>query len=93
MDGSYSKITQHISFPFELNMKSYVSSSGNHDDQECVYDLSSVVVHLGSSLSSGHYISHCWNPVAGLAHLECMCPVLPKLHNSYQPRTMHCGLA
>lgn len=82
VNGSYSKIVQHIKFPFELNMKPYIVASSNLDDQECVYDLSSVVVHLGSSLSSGHYISHCWNPMAGLYREDCMCHSSFSLHGA-----------
>lgn len=74
------KINTHIQFPQLLNLTQYCASpkvgvvSISHDVIEQasfvdepdskLYDLSSVIVHHGIGLQSGHYTAYCWNPEA-----------------------------
>lgn len=57
---SSSKMKQAVSYPMFLDMSEYCE-----DQQKTLpvkYQLISVVVHEGRSLSSGHYIAHCKQP-------------------------------
>jgi ubiquitin carboxyl-terminal hydrolase 22/27/51 len=54
-----------VQFPLELNMLPYTSRAKGQDVREnfelarsCVYDLISVVVHVGE-MDTGHYVSYC----------------------------------
>ncbi|KAH0720394.1 hypothetical protein KY285_005197 [Solanum tuberosum] len=48
------KVDKHVSFPLELDMLHYTNKINN---EEMKYDLYAVIVHLGFSISSGHYYS------------------------------------
>ncbi|KAJ1395628.1 Ubiquitin specific protease, conserved site [Sesbania bispinosa] len=53
-DGVYvEKIDKHIDFPLELDLQPYTTS--NENNVPLKYDLYAVVVHTGSSSTSGHY--------------------------------------
>lgn len=54
---SRAKIDTQVRFPFVLDLKDYSSSGAQHT----VYDLTSVVLHHGAGLLSGHYTSYCYN--------------------------------
>lgn len=55
---SSSKMKQAVSYPMFLDLTEYCESK----DLPVKYQLLSVVVHEGRSLSSGHYIAHCKQP-------------------------------
>lgn len=55
-----SKMKQAVSYPMFLNMTQYCEKTDNLLPVK--YQLISVVVHEGRSLSSGHYITHCKQP-------------------------------
>ena len=61
--GHTGKLHRKISFPLELDMHPFMSKEV--DNYGARFSLSAVVVHQGSSLSSGHYYSYCRSP-AGL---------------------------
>jgi ubiquitin C-terminal hydrolase len=53
-DGSFvEKIDKHLDFPLDLDLRPF--SSDNSNDDEYKYDLYAIVVHTGSSSTSGHY--------------------------------------
>lgn len=54
-----------VRFPLQLNMLPYTHRGGTRDSREnmelersCMYDLLSVVVHVGE-IETGHYVSYC----------------------------------
>ncbi|XP_055364877.1 ubiquitin carboxyl-terminal hydrolase 48 isoform X6 [Betta splendens] len=53
--GHKKKLNTFISFPEQLDMGPFLE--GNQD-QNCVYELSAVLIHRGISAYSGHYIAH-----------------------------------
>lgn len=55
--SSRAKIDTQVRFPFVLDLKDYCTSGA----QQTVYDLTSVVLHHGAGLLSGHYTSYCYN--------------------------------
>lgn len=55
---SSSKMKQAVSYPMFLDLTEYCESK----ELPVKYQLLSVVVHEGRSLSSGHYIAHCKQP-------------------------------
>lgn len=57
---SLSKMKQAVSYPMFLDLTEYCDPSMNSIPAR--YQLISVVVHEGRSLSSGHYIAHCKQP-------------------------------
>ncbi|KAH3682088.1 hypothetical protein WICPIJ_006937 [Wickerhamomyces pijperi] len=56
--NSSTKVKQGVSYPSLLNLTPYTTSG----EDGAVYQLISVVVHAGRSVSSGHYIAHCLQP-------------------------------
>ncbi|KAJ3577761.1 hypothetical protein NPX13_g2809 [Xylaria arbuscula] len=64
-DRAASKIRTKVQFPLQLNMLPYTTkgqSDNGKESQElnrsCVYDLLSVVEHVGE-IDTGHYVSYC----------------------------------
>lgn len=64
-DHAASKIDAPVDFPLQLNMLPYTNRVRSRDSREnmelqrsCVYDLLSVVVHVGE-IETGHYTSYC----------------------------------
>lgn len=57
---SSSKMKQPVSYPMFLNLSEYCNDISK--TLPVKYQLISVVVHEGRSLSSGHYIAHCKQP-------------------------------
>ncbi|KAI2634554.1 ubiquitin carboxyl-terminal hydrolase [Xylaria nigripes] len=64
-DRAASKIRAKVQFPLQLNMLPYTTkgqSENSRDSQElnrsCIYDLMSVVEHVGE-IDTGHYVSYC----------------------------------
>ncbi|KAM0667826.1 hypothetical protein ACQRIU_003691 [Beauveria bassiana] len=64
-DHAASKVDVPVHFPLQLNMLPYTNRVRSRDSREnmelqrsCVYDLLSVVVHVGE-LETGHYTSYC----------------------------------
>ncbi|KAM3327055.1 ubiquitin carboxyl-terminal hydrolase 20-like [Capsicum chacoense] len=56
-DGSIvQKVDKHISFPLELDLLPYTENIQSYNE-EMKYDLYAVIVHAGSTSSSGHYYS------------------------------------
>eukprot|EP00730_Choanoeca_flexa_P003111 TRINITY_DN11291_c0_g2_i3.p1 TRINITY_DN11291_c0_g2~~TRINITY_DN11291_c0_g2_i3.p1 ORF type:complete len:627 (+),score=89.06 TRINITY_DN11291_c0_g2_i3:16-1896(+) len=54
------KISKHVAFSFELDMGPYMGSS-----TAIMYDLVSLIVHEGRSMSGGHYKCYAYNPSIG----------------------------
>lgn len=55
--SSSSKVKQGVSYPSLLDLSQYTTNNEN-----ALYQLISVVVHEGRSVSSGHYVAHCRQP-------------------------------
>ena len=55
--SSSSKVKQGVSYPLILDLSQYTTRA-----EPVLYQLISVVVHAGRSVSSGHYIAHCRQP-------------------------------
>ncbi|KAH3675921.1 hypothetical protein WICMUC_002217 [Wickerhamomyces mucosus] len=55
--NSSTKVKQGVSYPLNLNLTQYTSKN-----EPVLYQLISVVVHEGRSVSSGHYVAHCRQP-------------------------------
>ncbi len=55
--NSSSKVKQGVSYPLILDLSQYTTRH-----EPVLYQLISVVVHEGRSVSSGHYVSHCRQP-------------------------------
>lgn len=55
--SSSSKVKQGVLYPLILDLSPYTTSH-----QPVLYQLISVVVHAGRSVSSGHYVAHCRQP-------------------------------
>uniref|UniRef100_A0A3P8WKN3 Ubiquitin carboxyl-terminal hydrolase 48 n=1 Tax=Cynoglossus semilaevis TaxID=244447 RepID=A0A3P8WKN3_CYNSE len=53
--GHKKKLNTFICFPEQLDMGSFVEEK---QGQQCVYELSAVLIHRGISAYSGHYIAH-----------------------------------
>lgn len=51
------KICNKFEYPYTLNMSDYVSpSSTQYNREDCIYELTGVIVHSGSA-DEGHYYS------------------------------------
>ncbi|KAF3670302.1 putative glycine-rich cell wall structural protein 1.8-like [Capsicum annuum] len=50
------KVDKHVSFPLELDLLPYIENIQSYNE-EMKYDLYAVIVHAGSTSSSGHYYS------------------------------------
>lgn len=60
---SSSKLKQAVSYPMVLDLTPYCDVTEHCDEiLPAKYQLISIVVHEGRSLSSGHYIAHCRQP-------------------------------
>ncbi|QLL32562.1 hypothetical protein HG536_0D00840 [Torulaspora globosa] len=59
---SSSKIKQAVSYPMFLDLTEYCEPDEKNHVVPAKYQLTTVVVHEGRSLSSGHYIVHCRQP-------------------------------
>ncbi|RCI11478.1 hypothetical protein L249_7415 [Ophiocordyceps polyrhachis-furcata BCC 54312] len=64
-DRAASKIDNVVQFPLQLNMLPYTNRVRSYESREslelersCIYDLLSVVVHVGE-IETGHYVSYC----------------------------------
>lgn len=57
-----SKMKQAVSYPMFLDLTEYCESNEKDHVVPVKYQLTTVVVHEGRSLSSGHYIVHCKQP-------------------------------
>ncbi|RDA89842.1 hypothetical protein CP533_0416 [Ophiocordyceps camponoti-saundersi (nom. inval.)] len=64
-DRAASKIDNVVQFPLQLNMLPYTNRVRTRESREnlelersCIYDLLSVVVHVGE-IETGHYVSYC----------------------------------
>lgn len=55
--SSSSKVKQGVSYPLIMDLTQYTTKG-----EPVLYQLISVVVHAGRSVSSGHYIAHCRQP-------------------------------
>jgi ubiquitin carboxyl-terminal hydrolase 36/42 len=55
------KLSHLVRYPEYLNVKSYMSEENSHD-QSLNYRLYAVLVHIGSSMHSGHYYSYVRSP-------------------------------
>lgn len=55
--ASRAKIDTQVRFPFVLDLKDFSINTAQHT----VYDLTSIVLHHGAGLVSGHYTSYCYN--------------------------------
>ena len=53
--SSAGKLHRKISFPSSFDFSDFVCQ----ETKDCVYNLSGFVVHVGSSMSSGHYYAYC----------------------------------
>lgn len=59
---SSSKMKQAVSYPMFLDLTEFCESNEQNHVVPVKYQLTTVVVHEGRSLSSGHYIVHCKQP-------------------------------
>lgn len=59
---SSSKMKQAVSYPMFLDMTEFCEPNEKNHVVPVKYQLTTVVVHEGRSLSSGHYIVHCRQP-------------------------------
>ncbi|EDO15964.1 hypothetical protein Kpol_1044p24 [Vanderwaltozyma polyspora DSM 70294] len=59
---SSSKMKQAVAYPMFLDLTEYCEDPEKGEKLPVKYQLISVVVHEGRSLSSGHYIAHCRQP-------------------------------
>ncbi|XP_021886852.1 ubiquitin carboxyl-terminal hydrolase 21-like [Carica papaya] len=58
-DGTFvGKIYKHVKFPLELDLQPYTSSCQSCEEAELKYYLYAFVVHIGESLTSGHYFCY-----------------------------------
>lgn len=58
------KISRKLKYPVVFNLKQFTSSAVDSKIKENsipneIYDLYGVVIHLGSTTSSGHYFAYC----------------------------------
>ncbi len=54
--------THTTRYPEYLNVKTYMSEEEHSNDQSLNYRLYAVLVHVGSSMHSGHYYSYVRSP-------------------------------
>ncbi|XP_077986506.1 ubiquitin carboxyl-terminal hydrolase 44-like [Glandiceps talaboti] len=59
------KISIHVAFDQELDMRTYCSPTLDWPDESFIYQLSAVVIHHGRGFGSGHYTAYCWNAEGG----------------------------
>jgi ubiquitin carboxyl-terminal hydrolase 22/27/51 len=59
--GSYveEKHEGRIDFPLMLNMRPFTARVKGQEEERLVYDLESVVVHVGQQIQNGHYLAFC----------------------------------
>ncbi|XXG75618.1 hypothetical protein AAC387_Pa08g0153 [Persea americana] len=57
-NNNVEKIIDFLNYPSELNLKPFLSNPNSDDHGETEYDLYAVLVHHGSSSSSGHYVCY-----------------------------------
>jgi len=65
-NGGKTKLQNHVSFPFSLDMGPFLSSNSARTSTTTtatsnVYDLSAVVVHRGRGVDTGHYMTYCYD--------------------------------
>ncbi|KAI5310168.1 hypothetical protein KEM55_000955 [Ascosphaera atra] len=53
------KMQGKIDFPLSLNMVAYTTRPHSHNSAQYMYDLSSAIVHTGTTVDSGHYYAYC----------------------------------
>ncbi|CAK7892383.1 ubiquitin carboxyl-terminal hydrolase 10 [[Candida] anglica] len=63
--NSSSKVKQPVSYPNTLDLTQFSS-----DNSPTKYQLTSVIVHEGRSISSGHYVAHCLQPDGSWANYD-----------------------
>lgn len=49
-----SKLNQRVEFPLRIDMKPYVHKGSSQENDNLVYELKSVIVHMGTPYG-GHY--------------------------------------
>ncbi|XP_028394240.1 ubiquitin carboxyl-terminal hydrolase 44-like [Dendronephthya gigantea] len=61
------KIVSHVQFDMKLDMKPYCHELyfESYTDEDFVYKLSGVIIHMGTGFDAGHYVAYCWNEQAG----------------------------
>ncbi|RWR87324.1 hypothetical protein CKAN_01626100 [Cinnamomum micranthum f. kanehirae] len=57
-DSNAEKIIDFVYYPFELDLKPFLSNPNGDSNRETKYDLYAVLVHDGNSSSSGHYFCY-----------------------------------
>jgi hypothetical protein len=58
------KLSQRVSFPKSLNISEYMNASTDGSVSDALYELSAVIVHLGSA-DFGHYLTYVRTPPGG----------------------------
>ncbi|KAI5289931.1 hypothetical protein KEM54_002854 [Ascosphaera aggregata] len=53
------KVQGKIDFPLSINMRPYTTSASSSNSEKFMYDLSSAIVHTGTTVDSGHYYAYC----------------------------------
>lgn len=48
-----------IDFPLSINMMPYTTDPSAQNSGRYMYDLSSAIVHTGTTVDSGHYYAYC----------------------------------
>jgi len=70
---SSSKMKQAVSYPMFMDLTEYCDTEDIPSGKKLLpvkYQLISVVVHEGRSLSSGHYVAHCKQPDGSWANYD-----------------------
>mgnify|MGYP002375491131 CR=1 FL=1 len=55
-----SKLNQRVEFPLRIDMKPYVHKGSSQENDNLVYELKSVIVHMGTPYG-GHYEAFIWD--------------------------------
>jgi len=56
--GRLQRISKRISFPLKLDLANYLTKGKENSVGNTLYELFALVIHIGASCNSGHYISY-----------------------------------
>jgi ubiquitin C-terminal hydrolase len=55
--GQIRKLNTKVEFPLKIDMKPYIMTGSNQENDNLEYELKSIIVHLGTP-SGGHYMAY-----------------------------------